>query len=150
MAACELAGWLWWITPIPPSSYAVFVSTTPHFEVQRTYRHSDGHLALGDGVHRATHERGLEHDVTRDLRLRHDFLGRKVDFAWQEQEVVVGETTVLLRVHELLDRQAIRPRVRRKMLEGFLRVHELSRRHDGKNEAAGAQEVVGSKLRVCN
>ena len=55
------------------------------------YRQSYRHLALRHGVHRAAHERRLEHDVARDAALRRDLVRRKVNLAGEEEEVVVPD-----------------------------------------------------------
>lgn len=83
----------------------------------------DGHLRLGDGVHRRGDERVLEADTlgnaevrkgnvgqhmrnlnlvkgSRDaLSLERDLRGREVNVAGEHENVVVGEASVLLRVH---------------------------------------------------
>lgn len=41
-------------------------------EYGSAYRHVDGHFALGDGIHRATHEGGLQDNVAGYLSLRQD------------------------------------------------------------------------------
>ncbi len=71
------------------------------------HRHVYGHLSLGDGVHRATHERGLENDVSGDFALGNNLLGREVNLAWEHEEVVLGETAVDAGVHELLNGKAV-------------------------------------------
>ncbi len=68
----------------------------------------DGHLVLGDSVHRRGDKWSLEGDALGDWGLEGDARGWKVDGAWKDQEVVVGETTVLVGVEELMDGESIR------------------------------------------
>ena len=76
-------------------------------QVCGTYRHRDGHVRLGDGVHGAAHEGRLEYDVARDATLRRDNVGRKIDLPGKEREVVVGKAPVNCAVHKLLDGETI-------------------------------------------
>ena len=93
------------------------------------HRHVYGHLSLGDGVHRATHERGLEDDVARDFALGYNLLGREVNLAWEHEEVVVGETAVDAGVHELLNGKAVCMLIVAEVLESGGGVEVRLRRH---------------------
>lgn len=73
----------------------------------RMYRHSNRHLTLGHGVHRATHEGSLQSELFRDATLRHDLRGGEVDLSGKKQEVVVGQTAMDGRVHEIGDAETI-------------------------------------------
>ena len=68
---------------------------------------TDGHLCFCDGIHRATQEGGLQDDVTSDSGLCDDVGRWKVNLSWEDQEIVVGEAALDLRVHELLDGEPI-------------------------------------------
>ena len=70
-------------------------------------READSHLCFGDGIHRATYERRLQNDISGDPGFCDDLGCRKVDLSWEYQEVVVGEPTLDLGVHELLDGEPI-------------------------------------------
>ena len=83
------------------------------------YRQSYRHLALRHGVHWATHERRLEHDVARDAALRRDLVRRKIDLPGQEEEVVVREPAVDARVHEVGHGESIGPFVAVEDVEGL-------------------------------
>ena len=67
----------------------------------------DGHVALGDSVHRATHEWGLEDDIASDAAFGDDFRSWEVNFSRQKKEVVVGQPPVDAGVHEVCDGEAI-------------------------------------------
>ena len=69
--------------------------------------HVDGHLVLGDGVHGGGHKGRLERDALGDGGIEGDLGGREANVAGEDEEVVVGQTTVLGRVHELLSVEAI-------------------------------------------
>lgn len=89
----------------------------------------DGHSVLGDGVHRGREEGGVEGDLlsdpeegsarlSTDLVARLDLLGLQRndgsgerDVSREHQEVVVSETTVPSRVHELVQGETIASRV---------------------------------------
>lgn len=69
--------------------------------------HVDGHLVLGDSVHGGGDKGSLEGDALGDGRVEDDFRGREANVAGQQQEVIVGQTAVLGRVHELVEVEAI-------------------------------------------
>jgi hypothetical protein len=69
--------------------------------------HVDGHLVLCDSVHRGRDEGGLEGDTLGDRRIERDFRGSEANVAGEEQEVIVGKTTVLGCIHKLVDVEAI-------------------------------------------
>lgn len=69
--------------------------------------HVDGHLVLSDSVHGRRDEGGLEGDALCDGGIKRHLRGRKADVAGQQQEVIVGQTAVLGRVHELVEVEAI-------------------------------------------
>ena len=92
------------------------------------HRHRNGHLGLGHGIHRTTHERSFEGNIASDLALRVDGRCRKIDASWKEQEIVVGEATMDLRVHKIMHRQSILTTICLEMLESRLWI-EISRSH---------------------
>ena len=69
--------------------------------------HVDGHLVLGDSVHRRRDEGGLEGDALGDGGVEHHLGGREANVPRQQEEIIVGQTAVLGRVHELVQVQAI-------------------------------------------
>ena len=69
--------------------------------------HGNGHLVLGDGVHRRGDEWGLKGDALGDRRIKGDGGSWEADVTWEHQEVVVGETSVLVGVEELGDVESI-------------------------------------------
>lgn len=69
--------------------------------------HGDGHLVLGDSVHRRGDERSLEGDSLGDWRLEVDGRGWEANVAWKDEEIVVCKPTVLVGVEELLNGKAI-------------------------------------------
>lgn len=69
--------------------------------------HVDGHLVLSDSVHGGGDEGSLERDALGDGRVEGDLRGREANVARQDKEVVVGQATVLGRVHKLLSVEAI-------------------------------------------
>lgn len=72
-----------------------------------TYRHGNCHFTFCDSIHWTTEKGCFENDVAGDAGLRLDVLCGKIDLAWQEQEIIVGQTTVDGRVHEVLDGEPI-------------------------------------------
>ncbi|KAI6769888.1 hypothetical protein HG530_004517 [Fusarium avenaceum] len=80
--------------------------------------HVDGHLVLRDSVHRGRDEGGLEGDTLSDGRIERDFRGSEANVAGEEQEVIVGKTTVLGCIHKLVDVEAILHLVLLQHLEG--------------------------------
>lgn len=72
-----------------------------------TYSHGDGHLGLGDSVHGRRDEWSLEGDALGDLGFELDGMSLEVDEAGQDQKVVVGQTTLGDRIHQLLGRETI-------------------------------------------
>ena len=69
--------------------------------------HVDGHLVFRDSVHRRRDEGGSESDALGDGRFKADLRGSEANVAREEQEVVVGQTTVLGCVHKLMDVETI-------------------------------------------
>ena len=113
---------------MPPRSYK---DTAPSAQLisggyaRGAHRHRYSHLALGDSVHGTTHEGGFEDDIAGDSALGDDTLRREVDFPGQDEEVIVGETSVDARVHELLDGEAISVLVGAEVLQSGRRVEIL-------------------------
>lgn len=94
-------------------------------EHEWTCSHADRHLRLRHGVHRAAHERRLEHDVARHPYVRRHLTGCEVDATGEDEEVVVGESAVRARVHELCGGEAIARRVGAEVLDSGLRVKKF-------------------------
>lgn len=88
--------------------------------------HGDGHLVLSDGVHRRGDEWSLEGDALGDWGVEGDSGGWKANVAWEDEEVVVGEASVLVGVEELGDIQSITDLVLvLEDLQGLGRVEDL-------------------------
>lgn len=112
--------------------------------------HMNGHLVLGNGVHGGRHEGGLESDTLGDGGIKRHLRGRKANVARQQQEVIIGQTAVLGRVHELVDVKAILGLVLVEHVEGGGVVEDLgggaaAERHGGDAERTG--EVEGETSR---
>ena len=58
------------------------------------HRHRNSHFISCDGIHRTADERRLEKDVSGNATFCDDFVGRKVDFARKDEEVIVGEAAM--------------------------------------------------------
>lgn len=69
--------------------------------------HVDGHVVLGDGVHRGRGEGRLEGDVARQPGAEIDVAGGEANVAGQHEEVVVCQTARLGLVHQIVYRNAI-------------------------------------------
>lgn len=69
--------------------------------------HGDGHLVLSDGVHRRGDKWSLEGDALGDWRVEGDGGGWEANVAWEDEEVVVGEASILMGVEELGDIESI-------------------------------------------
>lgn len=105
--------------------------------------HVDGHLVLGDGVHGGRDEGRLEGDALRDGRVERDLGGGEANVSRQQQEVIVRQTAVLGRVHELVDVEPIEPLVLGQDLEGLGVVQDLEALVDGSGshcETRGGRE----------
>jgi len=72
-----------------------------------TYSHGNSHVGLGDSVHGRRDEGGLEGDALGDLGLELDGMSLEVDESRKDQEVIVGQTTLGDRVHQLLGGETI-------------------------------------------
>jgi hypothetical protein len=70
-------------------------------------RKTDGHISLGDGIHRTTHKWGFEKDITSDSSISNHIRSREVDLSGKHEEVVISEATMDARVHEILDGETI-------------------------------------------
>ena len=93
--------------------------------------HVDGHLVLCDRVHGRRDEGGLESDPLGDRRIKHDLGGGKPNVAREQQEVIVSQTTMLGRVHELMKIQPIAALVLLEHLQGLGEVRDLGGAIDG-------------------
>ena len=93
--------------------------------------HVDGHLVLGDGVHGRGHEGRLEGDALGDGRVESDLGGGEADVSRHHEEVIVGKTAVLLRVHQVLDIEAIAGRELLEVLDSGPEVANLDSSVDG-------------------
>lgn len=69
--------------------------------------HGDGHLVLSDSVHRRRNEWGLENNSLGHRRLEADRGCWESNVAGENQEIVICKTSVLLRVEEALNIEAI-------------------------------------------
>jgi len=69
----------------------------------------DGHLSLGDGVHGGREEGAVEGDLLGDFGLEGDFRGGKIDLSGQDQEIVVGQSSLSVPpgVHQLSQRETV-------------------------------------------
>ena len=113
-------------------------------ERESAHRHGNGHVALRDSVHGAAHERRLESDVPGDAAFCHDFMRTEVNFARQEEEVVVGQASVDGRVHKLADGETIGSVVGLENSEGSRGCEEGFIGHGRE----GVGTVVGVRARV--
>lgn len=95
---------------------------------KNAYSHCDGHFNLGDGIHRTTHERSLEHDVASNAAFGSNHGGGEIDLPWKHEEIVIGESAVPSWIHEFFDRHPIRAGVFFQLLE---RTGRVKRRHVG-------------------
>ena len=75
--------------------------------IKNAYSHGDRHFNLCDGIHRTTHERGLEHDVASNAAFGGDHGSGKIDLPRKHEEIVIGETAVPRWIHEFFDRHPI-------------------------------------------
>jgi hypothetical protein len=82
------------------------------------HRHRNSHLIAGDSIHGTTDKWRLEEDVSSNATFCGDLLGREIDFARKDEEVVVREAAMKGRIHEVADRQAIRGGVFFELIEG--------------------------------
>lgn len=100
--------------------------------------HVDGHLVLGDGVHGRGDEGGLEGDSLCYGRIKGNIGGGETNVARQEEEIIVGEASSQLGVHQVLDAQTIAALVLLEEVEGGGVVEDLGR----------AIDAVGGRHRV--
>lgn len=84
------------------------LAVSPHTNRNKiTYSHSDSHVGLGDSVHGRGEEGGLEGDALGDLGLELDGMSLEVDEPGEDQKVIVGQTTLSDRVHQLLGGETV-------------------------------------------
>ena len=57
-------------------------------------RDRDGHLRLGDGIHRRRHDRGIEPDLSGELRGNIHLCGQHVRFCGDQQNIVKGQPSL--------------------------------------------------------
>jgi len=89
--------------------------------------HVDGHVMLGDSVHRRRDKGCLKRDTLGDGRVEADGRGREANVAGQQEEVVVSETTLHLGVHQILNTEAITALVLLQVLLSLGVVEDLGR-----------------------
>lgn len=58
------------------------------------HRHRNGHFTTCDGIHRTTHERRLEEDVSGNATFCEDLVGGEIDLPREHEEVVVSEAAM--------------------------------------------------------
>ncbi len=83
-----------------------------------THRHGNSHFTFRDSIHWTTEKGRFKNDIAGDAGLRLDVLRAKIDLAWQEQEIIVGQTTVNGGVHKVLDGESIIAGVGFEVFEG--------------------------------
>lgn len=115
--------------------------------------HVDGHLVLGNGIHRRRDERGLERDPLGDRGVEADLRGREANVTGEQEEVVVGQTTVLGGVHELVDVEPIAALVLLEHVQSGSMVEDLGGgtvgdRHDG-SSAGDSLVLLCSSTKEC-
>lgn len=88
--------------------------------------HVDGHLILSHSVHRGGDKGSLESDALGDLGVKRDGGGGEADVAGEEEEIIVGQATVLGGVHELVDVKTIEGLVLLEHLKGIEVVKDLN------------------------
>lgn len=95
--------------------------------------HVNSHLVLSDSVHGRGHKRRLDGNALGDGGVKDHLRGREANVARQQQEVIVGQTTVLGRVHELMEIKAIVGLVLLEHLQGSGVVKRTSESVDGRH-----------------
>jgi hypothetical protein len=69
--------------------------------------HVNGHLVLGNSVHRRGHERGLQSNALGDGRIKHNFRCGETNVAWENEEVIVSKTSVFFGVDQIRNAKTI-------------------------------------------
>ncbi len=89
----------------------------------QTTLQSDGnsHFVLSDGIHGGGDKWCLEGNALGDWRLQRDFGRGEANVTWQNQEIIVCQTSVLLRIQKALDVESITLLI---LLEGLDRICE--------------------------
>lgn len=95
--------------------------------------HVDSHLVLGDGVHGGRNEGSLESDALGDRSIERHRRGSEANVAGKQQEVVVGKTTVLGSIHELVEIESIVALVLLEDVEGCGMVEDLGSTVEGRH-----------------
>ena len=98
----------------------------------------DSHLVLGDGVHGGGYKGRLEGDALGDGGIKVDSRGGEANVTGQQEEVVVGQTSMDLGVHEVLNTEPITALV---LLEDLLGLGEVQ----GGSHAVDGQGTVGGR-----
>lgn len=102
--------------------------------------HVDGHLVLGDSVHGGRDEGRLKRNTLSDGGVERHLGGSEANVAREQQEVIVGQTAVLGRVHELVEVEAILGLVLVEHLQGGRVVEDLSRGHFGERKRGEVED----------
>ena len=108
----------------------------------------DGHVGLGDRVHRTGEEGGVEGHVAGDLGLEADLGGGKVDEAGENEKVIVGQTTVGARVDELRHGKTVASLVRLEVGQGLRGVERGSVRSHLDDDDDVKEPVLEEKVCV--
>lgn len=87
--------------------------------------HVNGHLVLSHSVHGRRDKGSLEGDALGDVGVEHDLGGGEANVARKDEEIIVGQATVLDSVHELVEVETIEGLVLLEHLEGALVIKDL-------------------------
>lgn len=109
--------------------------------------HVDSHLVLSDGVHGRGDKRCLKGDALGDGGIEAHSRSGEANVARQEEEVVVGQTSMGLGVHKILDGEAITALVLLEELLGLGVVQNLGHAVD-RDGTVGGRHYVGVDWRA--
>ena len=76
-------------------------------QTRQTYSHGDSHLGLSDSIHGRRHEGRAKSNLLGDLGFQGRDMGREVNVAGEDQEVIVGQAAAQLFIEQGVDREAV-------------------------------------------
>jgi hypothetical protein len=74
---------------------------------------------LSHSIHGRGDKWSLEGDTLGDGRVQDDLRGSEANVAWLDKEIIVGKTSMFLRVDKILNVQPIAFRIIRKVFDGL-------------------------------